>query len=231
MVEFTGIERITFDLGGTIDEAAARRLTGATAPLANAGLVAVSLLFIQMRGLRPSGLPLPGIDYGEVLWRLAVEHEGAPAWLAVACDLDRLVVRRLGAWLMRYPVRRARIAIADRGREVDFAVAAAGARLDVQVQGAADGAPPQGAPSSARAPVPLLVYGAGRQYRIPWGEAEGEAGGEAGGEKGGPFWCAAPCAVGASTLAEATLGTEVRWAGQGVLHRGRRHRCGIARPL
>lgn len=211
MLELVGTEQLTLELGGSIAADQAQALAGeGLAPRLVAGRGSVGLLLFRMRGLRPRGLPLPGVDYGEALWRLAVSHDGEPAWLALRCDLDQAAVRTLGAWLVRYPVRRATIE-ADAADPARFVVSAAGGRLQATARPGAE-------EPAAEAPLPVLARSGGGLHRIPWREDPA------------PWRRAALCTI-EDELSPQTLGAPVRWEGLALLHRGRVHRCGLARRI
>ncbi|HVY45622.1 MAG TPA: hypothetical protein VHB21_07065, partial [Minicystis sp.] len=111
---FSGTELTTLSLGGTLGAREARALVGDDLALEgerDAERVPVDLFAFRMRGLRARGLFAPRFDYDELLWRVGVMLDGAPAWFAVACDIDRPVMRALGAALVRYPVRASTLAV------------------------------------------------------------------------------------------------------------------------
>lgn len=204
--ELSGTERCTFELSG--------RLAAGNEPIAS-GLppcyvddaIEVSVLFFDMRGLRlmrPLRLP-PDNDYLEALWRVGVEYRGAPAWLAVACDIDKAMVRRLGKLFVRYPVREAKLAINVSRAAVERGPDSFELRL-TELGGTPD----------AELPRPMLVRDGGTLYRIPWREDPA------------PKRHEVRLAVRDLGLSLATFGAEVRWDAYGLLHEGRRHHCGIA---
>lgn len=207
-IELSGTEVHTIECTGVMPCAAARsRVPASLALHEHDGGARVGLLVFAMRGLGAT-LPLrigPRFDYGEVLWRIGVVWRGEPAWFAVACDLDRASIRTMGAWMVRYPVRRAAI-------DVDAAqasVRAAGGTLEiaaVATEHAPDAAPP----------LPLLVGSDAALFRIPWREDPA------------PHRREAAITVRDAGLVDATLGAAVRWDPTGLVHAGRIHRCGIA---
>jgi hypothetical protein len=107
-MRLAGTEKISIEIEGSLDPAAteafAKRL-----PLRPDGRM--SILALEMRGLGLRDVKLPGLNYREVLHRLSVNVDGAPAWLALRCDLDSALVRRTATRVIRYPVHDARISI------------------------------------------------------------------------------------------------------------------------
>ena len=213
-----GREEVTLELGGTIPLDAARRLlAGTTLAPETAGDTdaRVHLLAFQMRGLRPRGLPAAlGSDYREALWRLGVVWEGRPAWLAVACDLDRALVRTLGSWLVRYPVVAARIAFASpHGVQVD----AHGLSFR------ASAAPEPGSEPPPAPPRRTLVRQAGALFEIPWEEEPA------------PWRREAHVTIESDARARAAFGLQpgeaLAWGPRGLVQAGRGHRCGLARRV
>ncbi len=202
-----GTEAHTLELGLSIDAARARALAGAELEPEIAGHAArADVLFFAMRGLGVSGVPFGRIDYGEALFRLSVRWRDRPAWLALACDLDARAVQVLGRWLVRYPVRAATFEIDGRR----FATSAAEGRLSVEAEPSEDAAPAEPA-------RPMLVRDGGVLYRIPWREEPA------------PWRRWARCEVRDDALARATFGAAPTFDASGVVHRGRVHRCGVAR--
>jgi hypothetical protein len=204
----SGREEHTLELGLSLDAARARELAGPLEPELVAGSARGDVLFFAMRGLGVTGVPLARFDYGEALFRLAVVWNGAPAWLALACDLDRKIIQVLGRWLVRYPVRPARFELA----EAHFAVAAG--ENDLVVDATPGDHEPEAVP-----PRPLIVRAGEQLYRIPWREDPA------------PWRRLASCTPHSTTLARATFGGDVTFDASGVVHRGRVHRCGIARRV
>jgi hypothetical protein len=163
----------------------------------------VSLLFFAMSGLKLRGVPWPGFDYNEALWRTDARIEGEPAWLAVACDLDSALVRAFGRRIVRYPTRVARFT----GRwsvENDAGV------FSVRAIPAASSPDPMAARRT-------LVRDGGRVWEIPWQEIPA------------PERHVAKVEVLSDSLSEPTFGARVEWSSRGLVHRGRTHMCGIAR--
>lgn len=207
-IELAGIEAHTLELTGRIPaEVAARRLPAALTPREDRDGVELGVLAFAMRGLglvRPVRIG-PRFDYGELLWRIGVTWRGEAAWFATTCDLDRAAIRAMGAWLVRYPVRAARITLDARALSVHVGTAALAVRVGEAMR-----------TCDPVAPRPVLVGGSGRLSRIPWRE-------EPAPERG---WVSVEIDDGG--LGRATLGAEITWDRAALAHAGRRHRCGIA---
>lgn len=209
-----GTEELSIELPCTLPFERARALITAPSlePELEGDRATASLLLFRMKALHPRGLGLPGPGYAEALWRLGVRWRGEAAWLAVACDLDRGLVGWLGARLIRYPVRRATINFRDEGEgRCKAAVRAGGARLDLEVTA-------QGQPPDPVRPRPMLVLDGARLLGVPWGEHPA------------PYRRQASIVVTGRSLLDATLGEGAQPAGEGLLHRGREHLCGVASP-
>jgi hypothetical protein len=189
--ELSGTEAHTIECEGVVARDAARELVPAELELATReDGVEVGLLCFAMQGLGATQ-PLrigPRFDYGEALWRVGVLWQGAPAWFAVACDLDRVLVRGLGGWLVRYPVRSATIVV-DAARAV---VATQDRALEVKAE------PKERRPDPVP-PRPLLVSHRDVLFRIPWREDPA------------PHRRSAAIHVEDDGLACATMGARVRW--------------------
>lgn len=209
-VELRGTEAWTLELAGRVPRAAVERLGAGLALRETAEGVEVGLLLCGMQGLRPARSPGAGFDYGEALWRIGVDLDDVPGWLGHTCDLDHALVGVMGRWLVRYPTRRARIEHDDDGERWRVAVQAAGARLAVEVV-------PDDAVPPAMRPRPIVVSQGGRYYRIPWREDPA------------PWRRAAALRVVEDGLVLPTLGGPVQWSSEAVVHRGRIHRCGVAK--
>lgn len=207
-IELSGIERCTFELSGQLPASAATSLIGPElTPRTLDDAVEVSVLLFDMRGLmlaRPLRVP-PANDYLEALWRVGVEYRGAPAWFAVACDIDKGLVRRLGKLLVRYPVRDASLRVQVHGASVELGSSRFALRLTEL-----------GKTLDAEAPRPMLVRDRGALYRIPWREDPAPKRHEVGLD------------VSDLGVSSSTFGAQVRWDRYGVLHEGRTHHCGIA---
>lgn len=202
----SGTELRTLEVGLSLDAALARALAGELEPELADGAGRGDVLFFSMRGLGVTGVPLFRFDYGEALFRLSVRWRGEAAWLALACDLDAKLIQVLGRWLVRYPVRPARLALEDGC----FTSSASGGALSIATAVEAD----EPAPLPAR---PLLVRQGATLYRIPWREDPA------------PWRRLARCTATDDGLAVKTFGGAVHFDATGTLHRGRVHRCGVAR--
>jgi len=209
-VELSGTEAWTLELSGRVPRAAVEGVAAGLPLHETAEGVEVGLLVFGMQGLRPTRVPAPGFDYGEALWRIGVELDDVPGWLGHTCDLDRALVAALGRVLVRYPARRARVEHQDDGECWQVTVAAAGARLAVEAT------PGDDVPPAVR-PRPIVVRSGTRWFRIPWREDPAS------------WRRVATIDVREDGLSAPTLGGAVQWAAEAVLHRGRVHRCGMAR--
>src|SRR6185503_11270790 len=94
-----GTEALTLEVGASISSSFARGVV----PERFEVEPRASLLLFKMSELAATFFPFVKLDYAEALWRIAIRHEGEPAWFAIKCDLDHPVVRALGARLVRYP--------------------------------------------------------------------------------------------------------------------------------
>lgn len=204
-----GTEELSFELTGRLARDKALALVPPGLDLVeHEGFAEVGLSIFRMRGLRVRGVPGPGFDYSEALWRLTVEHAGRKAWYAIACDLDSFWVRRTAQLLIRYPVRAASFSLA-RGR---FEVRAASARLEIELHDVPTAA------TEPRGPRPVLVGSAGRLWRVPWAEIQA------------PASARVSVDVRDDTLSRRTLGP-VDWAPLAERLEGRGHRCDFAQPI
>lgn len=199
-----GRERDTWELSGLLPLAPARRLLPrGLEPEREGDRALVSLLAFAMTDLRPAALPVPGLRYGEALWRIGVRWRERPAWFGVCCDLDTWLIRGLGRALVRYPVRRAHLRF-----DAERLTIRADDRALVVRATAATPAPPPGPPR------PLLVARGADLFEVPWAEDPPAAQQHVALE------------VEDDGLSEATLGP-VLWSA-GSRHRGRLHRCGVS---
>jgi hypothetical protein len=209
-LELRGTEELTIEIEGRLPIARAGELVPDLLDLETDGDDAVvSLLVFAMRGLRPRGMPLFGLDYGEALWRVGVRLKDDLSWFGVACDLDNRIVGTLGRWLVRYPVRRASF----RFDGESVAIARGEHAMHLAATGGADAPRPE-----AVAPRPLLVWETSRLFRIPWQEEPAADRREV------------PIEVREAGLVGGTFGA-VRWQPRGLVHRGRIHRCGLAQDV
>ncbi len=207
-MKLQGPEALSFEVGATLSSAAARALVPERFEIeASDDTARASLLFFEMSGLVLRAVPFPAFDYREALWRVSIRHEGALAWFAVKCDIDQPIVRALGARIVRYPTRAARIV----GSEGRWSVDAGGTKLDVRVK------------DEDKGEVPALrrtFVASGRNvFEIPWDEV--------------PPARARRVGISANddALLRATFGESAKLDGEGVVHRGRVHICGSARRL
>lgn len=198
-----GTEAVSLELAGSLS-AAATDAVRLPAPLQitrdSSGRGHLSLLVLEMHGLGLGRLP-PRFDYREVLYRLGVVIDDEPAWLAIRCDIDRTLVRRMAAATIRYPVRRAVIAIDQPdGHTVTFRSDDLSATLEI-----IDGAMP-----APVAPARMFVVDDDALYEVPWDERP------------------APLRAEAKVVASAGDAT-ITFDGTALIHRGRTHLCGPAR--
>lgn len=209
MLLLRGTEELSFELTGSLaTEALRAELPPELELLRVEGRARVALTVLRMRGLRVRGVPGPGLDYSEALWRLAVEHRGRTAWLAVACDLDSALVRLTGRRLIRYPVREASLSLAQDG----FSLRAAESVLAIELTD------PVAKELESPGARPLLVASGGRLWSVPWAEVPA------------PDSACRALEVRADALSQRTLG-RVEWDPVALCLRGRGHRCGRAQRL
>ena len=204
-----GTEALTLEVGAALDAQRAREIVPQRFELDIADDVARgSLLLFRMSGLSMNALPFASFDYSEALWRISVRVDDELAWFVVACDLDSALVRFVGARLIRYPTRAARIV----GSEARWRIDAGGVSADLRVS------------DIEPAPVPTLrrvFVGATKKnvYEIPWDEAP-------------PARARlARVTVAEPALVRSTFGDGARLDETGVVHRGRIHMCGFAKRL
>jgi hypothetical protein len=220
-VEFTGTETLTLEIEGTLPHARAEELAGPGVEVQRAGdRAVVSLLLFQMKGLRPRGLPAPALDYGEALWRIGAVRDGESAWFGHACDIDHPLVRLTGAWLVRYPIRVASFTFDDDGEGegkggCSVIVDAESKHFKVRARPAET----RGEGPAASPPRRIFVRSRGALFEIPWREDPA------------PRRWSVTLDLADVALGVATFGADVAWAPSGVVHRGRIHRCGLARRI
>jgi len=221
-VRLSGTEALTFEVGASLPPSRAREVVPARFELEQAaGVPRGSVLFFRMTGLVMRGLPFPSFDYCEALWRVGVVFEGKPAWFAVACDIDHPIVRALGARIVRYPTRAAKILTSEARWKVEAEVGGS-VELRVSVDGSAVGGTSR-ASSADAGEIPALrrtfVSSGKRVYEIPWDEVA-------------PTRArSAQVTVVSDALVQATFGDGAKLDDMGVVHRGRIHMCGGARRL
>lgn len=209
-MELLGTETWTLELSGRVSRTSALGMAAGLPLRETTEGVEVGLLVFGMQGLRPALLPGPVLHYAEALWRIGVDLDDVPGWLGHTCDLDRALVGVLGRMFVRYPVRRAAVDHEDDGERWRIVVTAEGARLAVEAT------PTDDVPPAVR-PRPIVVRSGERWFRIPWREDPAS------------WRHAATIDVREDGLSAATLGAAVEWSAKAELHRGRVHRCGVAR--
>ncbi len=160
-----------------------------------------------MTGLVMQGLPFPSFDYSEALWRVSVVFDGKPAWFGVACDIDHPIVRTVGARLVRYPTRAAKIIASEARWKVETPETA----IELKVSDEDVGEIPT--------PRRTFVAAGKRVYEIPWDEI--------------PPARARSVRVTVLNdgLVRKTFGEGAKLDETGIVHRGRVHICGRARRL
>jgi len=194
---FTGTERVTIELAGTFDPSKVPLPAG----LVHAG-GRLSLFAFHVDKLKIRGVPLLTWSYPEVLWRIAVTHEGVPGWWAIACDLAATGPRWAARRYVRYDVRAQHVLVEEsriesRGEAGELAIQVSnkiGAPLEVERRELRTGRDAWVVPWGDDV-TPLLVH---------------------------------PVKVERDSLSESSLGTPVEWADRAVVRRGRAHRCGVA---
>jgi hypothetical protein len=198
-----GLEVVTLELFATLSayDAAAR-----TAPLDPSvdenGRGYASLLIFQLKGLKLWWLP--GVDYSEALWRVKVKHQGADAWLAVACDIDEPLPRAVAARLVRYPTRAAELSIVTR------------ADTTVKVGDGFEATLSETGEQPTLATLPLVVARGPQVFTVPFGTQVGK----------GLVRCGVKVAKDA--LWKKTFGASAR-VSSGQIQWERPHECGLAR--
>ena len=213
-LKLSGTEELSIEVPGFLPKDAAMALLGDDlTPQTVRGQVPVSLLVFQMKGLKADGVPGAGMNYGEALWRIGIVLDGEPAWFGLTCDIDKALVRKSAGWLVRYPVRPATLSFEGSRARGAVEITAAGKRCAIVAT------PTLAEPPEAEPPRRLVVRNRNALWEVPWGEVPA------------PFRRAARIALAAEDLADATFGDRLRLLPEGLLHRGRTHRCGIARKL
>lgn len=209
----SGTEERTVEITGRLDPARACVLAGPSlSPRVDEAGAEVGIVAFRMRRLAPRGLAWAGASYGEVLFRLGVTFQGAPAWLALLCVLDHGVVAALARSAIRYPIRLAsRIQIAtDAGQ---FSISAEGPSSEQLLDAAIEPLPsPMPEPSPVR---PMLVVSNSRLMRIPWDETPAPRRIE-----GRALFVSGSCE-------QQALGSRAVWT-SALVHEGRIHHCGFA---
>ena len=201
-----GLEALSLELFATLSAYDAAARTSPLDPVVDSnGRASASLIIFQMRGLRLWGLP--GVDYFEALWRVKVKFQNAPAWLAVACDIDKPLPRAAAGRLVRYPTRAAEIACVESGESLSASV---GAGFEAQLTQTG---------SLASAPALPLVVAIGRQiFTVPFGSKTGR----------GLVKC--DVALTRDALWKKTFGPSARIS-SALLQWDRPHECGLAKPV
>ncbi len=212
LFELRGTETLTVEVGASLPLSSAGELWPEGFALEQRdGRAVASLLFSRMRGLHGRGLPAPSFDYWEALWRLGIIWDGVPAWYGCACDLDHPAIAWAGRRLLRYPVRRASFTHSEHESGCAITVTVSGISFQL---GASFGEPVAAVP-----PRRLIVRDHGAFFEIPWEEDPA------------PFRKHAEITILDATLAQETLGLGASFDRVGLVHRGRVHRCGLARRL
>lgn len=211
---FSGTETTSLELTAVLDAAAAETIERTLPdPLllerdAERRGVA-SVLALEMHGLGLRGVPI-GLDYREVLHRVAARFRGEPAWVALRCDLDRALVRAMAAKIIRYPVAAARIAIEDGEDGV----------VRLRSDGGDGVIAATFAPAEAVEPTPprrTFVVHRERLFEIPWDERPAPVRRRASVTDSDASGCAT------------VFGASLTFDGVATLHRGRTHFCGPGR--
>lgn len=216
-MELVGTESVSVELSARLDLAATDAMAlRVPAPLVlerdGAGRASASVLALEMSGLGLGRLPLR-FDYKEVLYRLGVAVDGAPAWLALRCDIDRPLVRSFARAIIRYPVCPATITIDERAdRTITLLANTHRDHLSmtlalVEGQDAPEASPPRR----------TFVVDGPTLFEIPWGERPAPR----------RHHADVVAIDGAST--DAVFGGSVTFEPRALVHHGRGHRCGAAR--
>ena len=206
-MEFAGVEKLGFELMGSMTPTAARDKTGGNVPVDDVnGRVAVSMQLLSIVNLKPGPIPLK-FTYSEVLWRIAVVLKKKPAWLLVKADVDQPLARLMCSFLMGYPARNANIEVTERGRTVGIEIKAGDASLDLSLELNTN------APPTAEKRL-LAVRDGARFFKVPWGTAQANS-------RQGAY-----VRLTDNGLSSETLQDGIVWEEQGVLWRQREHTCG-----
>jgi len=220
-MKLSGIESVSVELTASFPADATDAMAlRVPAPLAlerdGDGQGRVSVLVLEMHALGLGRLP-PRFDYREVLYRLGVTVDGAPAWLAVRCDIDRAIVRTMARSIIRYPVRRASIAIAI--VDVGDPTLTFRARTDSDhLSATLTVVPEQGTPPAVP-PRRTFVVDGGALFEVPWDEHPA------------PVRHHARVVETEGSACRAAFGAPITFAPTAVIHRGRTHFCGAARSV
>jgi hypothetical protein len=218
-VRLSGVEHVSVEVGVSLGAAATLAMEARVpSPLVLArggsGHAHASLLVLEMRGLGLGRLP-PRFGYREVLYRLGVTIDGAPAWLALRCDIDRPLVATMARSLIRYPVRSATIAIDE----------PSGATLSLGARTSSDDlamtlslVPGRGTPE-AIPPRRTFVVDGGALFEVPWDE------------RPAPERHDADVVACSGSALEAAFGGPTTFEPRALVHRGRGHFCGPARRV
>ena len=203
-MRFAGTERATIEVDGWFAPGALAVPRSATLELDAEGRARVSLFAFHVDDLAITALPILRASYAELLWRVAVEVAGRPAWWIASCDLGSRRARLVAERAIHYPVRRAEVAVDLEGIRVE-----AGPRtLAISV----------GQPGDHRSPDRRRVLtGPRAEWEVPW-------------DDDGSGAQLAPASVEADSLSPTTLGMSVTWAAVCLVRTGRLHRCGSSRP-
>ncbi len=211
-MDFSGRERLGFQLAGTVPVAAARDRCGGNLPVDDAGgRVPVRLTVLALENLGASSIPVK-LGYLEALWRVGVLIRKRPAWLVVKVDIDRPLARGLAGWVMSYPTRSASIELSDQPRALDLAIRAGDVALQLRAE------------LNTQSPKDddkrmLATRSGARFFRVPWGDATPSS-------RQGAY-----VTMQDSGLAEATLGDGLVWEEGATVWRQRAHQCGSAEAM
>jgi hypothetical protein len=201
---FTGRERATIELDGTFLPGRLAVPRQLALELDAEGRARLRLFAFHVDDLRIARVPLVRASYAEVVWRIAVRAGETAAWWVPACDLGARAPRLLASRYIHYPTRAGTIEV-----ELDHV------RVAGEAGSLAIALGPAGSEDVTQESRTLLV-GPAAEWEVPWGDD-------------GPAAHPAVAAVSADSLAEATVGGPVSWAGVAFVRQGREHRCGVAR--